>query len=487
MEQMVKKSSQKTKERVISSQLKEVFEEKGVSTQGGTTKLSTGGTPIFATLGKPKSKPDPKFTNESLTRLQLKMNASDRKMNILGNFLRINCGRASVIKLEENMTMRNQMLEEYFDVANVVQTKYVKDPSEQEDDKKKKKKITKEVEVPVVFANDVEDLAGLIMHECNLEPGTTVGQIGIDDGQGLVKIMMSLKEKDPEECSKNKKMKYSEGFAAKDFKLSGVKKLILLLVSPTTETHANLSSLLALLGIEAIDYGFSCDLKMVLLLLGKQPASSKHCCPYCVGSSPWIGNFDPVTIGSLWADYTRYVEAGSVIKTAMKYNNVVLPPLVTGPEKQKILGILFFPEHHVFTGIVAKLVKELEKYGFDTKEEGKIFMDNWMSEPGVNVSRTVWHGSASFIGHMAELLIEKADLLLMRLRQYLALRPDKLAVAEVYVKAMKEFNQVRHSCFGQTLSADYVSLIKQFMVTYRSLKISIPLKVITLFKLLLVG
>ena len=97
----MRKSSQKSKERVLSSQLKEVFSNKGISTRGGTTTLTTGGTPIQATLGKVKAKPPPKFSNESLTKLQLKMNTSDRKMNILGNFLRINCGRASVNKLED--------------------------------------------------------------------------------------------------------------------------------------------------------------------------------------------------------------------------------------------------------------------------------------------------------------------------------------------------------------------------------------------------
>ena len=68
VEELVRKTSMKSKERIISSQLKEVFEDKGISSKGGTAKLTTGGTPLQATLGKPKSKPAPKFTNESLSR-----------------------------------------------------------------------------------------------------------------------------------------------------------------------------------------------------------------------------------------------------------------------------------------------------------------------------------------------------------------------------------------------------------------------------------
>ena len=476
VEQLAKNTSKRSRERVISSQLKQVFQEDGISTRGGTTKLRTGGKPITATLGKPKVKPAPKFTNEVLTKLQMKMNTSDRKMNTLANFLRIHCGRDSVNKLEDHMTHRNQKLMEHFDATKVLQTKYVTETDD--NGKKKRKRSTKEEEVPVVFANDVEDLVGLIMEERKLDANHTVGQVGIDDGQGLLKIMLSLKEDEPEPVVKNKKMKYSEGFAPKDFKLSGVKKLVLLLVSPTTERYDNMSTLLSLLGIEALDFGNSDDIKMVLMLLGKQPASSKYCCPFCYGCHPWIGNFEPVTIGSLWADYTAFVEAGGDVKTAMKFHNVINPPLVTGPSWQRILEIFLFPEHHVFTGIVGKLVKELERSAFDSPEEGQIFMDKWMAEPGVNVSRTVYMGSANFIGNMAELLLERADSLLIRIRQYLALRPDKLLVAEKFVQAMNEFNDVRKSCFGQTLSDDYISCIEKFMGTYRSLEISIPLKVL---------
>ena len=51
MEELVRSSSEKTKEKVIASQLKEVFDDKGVSTRGGTAELTTGGpNPLSATL-----------------------------------------------------------------------------------------------------------------------------------------------------------------------------------------------------------------------------------------------------------------------------------------------------------------------------------------------------------------------------------------------------------------------------------------------------
>ena len=476
---IIRNSSGRSKEKIVSSQLKEVFDEKGVSTRGGTSTLGSGGTAITATVGKPKhkKKPPPKFTNESLNRLQLKIGASSNNMTVVGNYLRVHCGRPSVHKLEDHMTERNQKLLDKFDTTKIVQKEYVT-KSVEDEAKQKRKKETRDVEKTVVYAKDVEELAGFVMKERNLAPENSVVQIGLDDGQGLFKVLMSVKAKDTAtEEPKAKKTKYSEGFKPKDFKDSGVKKLIMLLACPTTERHDNMASLLGLLGIDAIEFGFCCDLKMVLVLTGKQCASSKHCCPFCSGSAPWLGTYSSTTISSLWSNYSSYIAAGADLKKAQKFQNVVNAPLITGSDEQEILGdIFFFPEHHVFTGIIGKLVKEFERKVFDTAEEGKEFMDNWFSSPGVNVSRTVWHGSASFIGNMAELILKRISLLEGRVREQL--EGERLTTAMSYINAFSQFDKVVKSCFGQTLNPGYTELIKDFMVTYRSLNISVPLKVI---------
>ena len=270
----MRSSSDKTKEKVLASQLKEVFDAKGVSTRGGTAKLITGGpNPLSATLGQhPDMKPKPKFFNESLTRLQLKTGASDNKMKVLSNYLRINFGRDSVEKLQQHMIERNKRLEYFFDVKNLKPTQYITTEGEELNNNatKKKKKEASELLVPVVYSNNVEGLASLLMAERGLSPENSLIQIGIDDGQHLLKVMMSVKEKDPDPVEpKLKKAKYEVGFAPQDFKMSGVKKLILLLVSPTTERHDNMAALLDLLKIDALDFGLCCDLKMVNILLGK--------------------------------------------------------------------------------------------------------------------------------------------------------------------------------------------------------------------------
>ena len=160
----------------------------------------------------------------------------------------------------------------------------------------------------------------------------------------------------------------------------------------------------------------------------------------------------------------------------MKFLKVVNHPLITGKTNDKILGdIFYFPEHHVFTGIVGKLVKEFERNVFDNPEIGKDFMDEWMVSPNVNISRTVYHGSASFVGNMAEKVLKNLDSLSTKVET--EVEPQRLSLANLYLKAFRQFYSVVKACFGQELALGYSALIKDFIITYRSLNISIPLKV----------
>ena len=190
-EELVRNSSEKTKQRIVSSQLKEIFEQAGASTRGGEVKLSTGGKPISVSLGKSNNKPSTYFSNESLNRLQLKMGATDNKMKVLANFLRINCSRSSVTKLDQHMIDRNKLFSDQFAVKNIVLTKNVaKEVDDDKENKKKAKKEKVEVSVPVVYAKDPEEVACLVMSARGLSPENCVTQVGVDDGQGLLKVML---------------------------------------------------------------------------------------------------------------------------------------------------------------------------------------------------------------------------------------------------------------------------------------------------------
>ena len=68
LEDLIRLSSTPSKEKIISSQLKEIFREKHVSDNVGTVSLATGGRPISASLGQSKVKPPTKFSNDALNK-----------------------------------------------------------------------------------------------------------------------------------------------------------------------------------------------------------------------------------------------------------------------------------------------------------------------------------------------------------------------------------------------------------------------------------
>ena len=93
----------------------------------------------------------------------------------------------------------------------------------------------------------------------------------------------------------------------------------------------------------------------------------------------------------------------------------------------------------------------------------------------VAVQRTVYHGTYSFTGPQSKKLLTKIEQLESKLMDTVN-DPQKLFISSQYIKAFKQFRLVAHACFGINLQPNYVELIADFMETYRSLDISIPLK-----------
>ena len=80
---VVKSSSKKSKSRVLTSGLKSVFSDAGVSSRGGSLELGTGGKPITVRLGELKEKgfmKRPRWTHETLIKLQTNNNLSDKSL-----------------------------------------------------------------------------------------------------------------------------------------------------------------------------------------------------------------------------------------------------------------------------------------------------------------------------------------------------------------------------------------------------------------------
>ena len=128
----------------------------------------------------------------------------------------------------------------------------------------------------------------------------------------------------------------------KSTKLSSVKKLFFICLVPwVQELYQNIKSILQELKLEGMEYGISADIKIYLILCGKQTASCLHPCPYCEGVAPWNRDYEDLTIGSLNNWYQKFIRSNNNKNNAKKYQNVINPPLLVGDDATKTLKILY--------------------------------------------------------------------------------------------------------------------------------------------------
>ena len=156
----------------------------------------------------------------------------------------------------------------------------------------------------------------------------------------------------------------------------------------------------------------------------------------------------------------------------MQYQNAINKPILVGEPETKTLEILNILELHIMTGVIGKLVTELENRGFETKQKGQIFMIGYLERE--DISRCVYQGSRGFEGNQAHKLLMKIDILE---RDIMEMDPETIIKLLPFVQCLRKFEKVVTACFGQTFDLSYGTYIDEFSTTYRSLDISVTPKV----------
>ena len=151
------------------------------------------------------------------------------------------------------------------------------------------------------------------------------------------------------------------------FKSSGSHKVcIVARVDSVPENHFNLKVLLNSLNLHELskDFIFSCDLKLIDILLGIQSCSSLHPCPYYEGNKInrcgektnkkgiWVKE-NPWTMKSLTDSFSNWVhETGSNRKLLKHYFNVEHLPIYVrnGQENVEIWSV--YPPLQLHTGFL---------------------------------------------------------------------------------------------------------------------------------------
>ena len=154
---------------------------------------------------------------------------------------------------------------------------------------------------------------------------------------------------------------------------------------------------------------------------------------------------------------------------AKEFLNVVNAPLLSYPDWTLLSEIYDISGLHCMTGIIAKLIGEIEK-SFANNEvtrEGTAFVDLFLEAN--NIHRTVYQGSHSFEGnHGRQLLriINRMRLDVENLSEETDV--DKLRIMRI-IDTIQAFDWVVESCFSKELIGDYEGAIKSFSKLYTDL------------------
>ena len=479
---ITKSSSENTKGKVTSSVLKDMCKDSGVSLKGGHINLATGGKNLSIQVGKSAmSLPKPRFSHENLKRLQAANNFSDRAVKSIAAAFRVVAGRKSIEpNLSSSLVERNKSLEYLFNVKCLkMKEKFkgedkINSPDGLQLDENGYKDILREG----VFCKDCDDLLKLVVRERGLNPHESDVHVGFDGGQGILKIGFTVTPKDSNIYNSKGRSSYREGVAAKSAKHSSVKKLIILAAVPNVpENYSNVKLILNELNMEALEFTYSADVKMLMTLVGKSAGKPKFGCPFCSACTPYTENGNLYTMQDIVNLHNAYTEAGSKAKTQQLYQNFTNHPLITSLPDKLIIEMLAVPELHLLLGVVNKLMDEIESQVFLSKSDGKEFMDNFLKSAGV--VRQAYQGGQHLEGNQCKRFLDKLDLLESQLQS-----KDSLVIVQgmPFVQALRAFKDVVEQCFKVNLDPDYKTSISNFKKQYLDLEISVTPKVHIVFQ-----
>lgn len=441
-----------------------------VATEGTSSsiRLATRGRDLTVNIGQPTNcggYGDSAIPAKEFSRFQQTLGLSGRQAKLAAQFLRAWHGRSSLEPhLRARMDQLDSQLDDLYSAAEL----------EMDCGKSEKQQRT------VVYCTDVLELADRIManrrHEVD---GSALVKIGIDSGGDFLKFCISITASNQaEDVQVRSRQRYTDGACRQHFADGGVKKLLLLAVSPAvSESYENLQQILNLLCLQGVSFCIAADMKMTNAILGLQCCSSTHPCPWCETSRDNFSNPGRTnvlrSIGGIRLqaiDYQRTTqELGGRRVSAAAFKNCVRAPLLDLPDSTIVLHAIPPMGLHLLLGVTGRLFEELDTrlHGLPGRET---IADDWLKQLGLQ--KPARHG-ASFTGNQCERLLNGVDILEAMLANHGAF------CAMPVVHAMRCFRNVKTSCFGMEVQGNFESTVRTFEAAYLDLGIRVTPKVHT--------
>ena len=400
----------------------------------GTLTLATGGPPIHVEVKRPNPPPTGTATTSSLIGHMKDYNLSMNQLKKEQQFIRGIFGRKSVeahagIKIAE----ATHEMDRFFDVKRMEFTE-------------KDGKTFKKIERPVVYVKDITELICYVLKKNDMEEEKTMLKIGIDDGQGFLKICILFINKEKNEAA------------------NSVKDVALLSAAPQVkESYDNLHVLWELVRMNEVKMKLAADLKVNNLVLGIQSHSSCHSCYICNSRNPFEKGKDwpkgeERTLGKIRENVRAWRNAGSKPSKSKDFDNCTNFPLFNDADSVRTIDLIPPCELHLLLGPVNHMLEELLKIWPEC--------DQWVA--GCNAYRRGQdHGQLNGNG-CSKLLQEES---LIHLENFI---PEEFAI---FGSAFRAFSDILKGCYSYKVSQSIENDIEKFRQIYLKLNITITPKV----------
>ena len=441
MKDLAAKHITKVGEQVASSVLKAKS-----SSPGGTKYLSQpkGGRKVPIGLGKvPQPEPTLEFSVDSMAKMQKACGVRGTKGVVnLGTMLNKEAGEKVVeSNLGEKLVARGNRLLAHYTVSNNV--------------------LIKNEPWKVVHTPEMEDLVCEVCELRGVSRDDVLVRLGMDKGQGSLKISFNLVDLSAPRFKKPKDGKTRVSRPLGEFVDSGVEKMLLAAkVDKLDESHEAVKVLFGLIKLsnvkgrvvgpdgKVICQGFvlSADHKLINLAVGIMPHSSSYPCPWCdidMYNLDKCGN--PRTFGQIRDKAIAY--QSSETNEGKDYLCCVEIPCL-GEPTQEVIDLIPPGQLHLLLGVVNKCVARI--------------MKEW---PGIqqwfdrcNFKACNRHGG-KFNGNDCKRMTESNS---MDILEALAEESQVGAIIRPFTDVLRCMDAVSSSCFGNVLDDDYMSRIEEF-------------------------
>ena len=194
-----------------------------------------GASPLLVTIGE-KKRPR-QLTTDDLLKIKKKLCLSSVKTRELGHLIRVGQNNRKAVQsgLAEALVESNNLLEDLFTSEEI----HVVNKKDEEELK------------TLVYCNDVSQLVIRLLEHRGLDESTADIKLGLDGGQGSLKVTLSIMDKD--ERMKSGRQTYAEGVGAKENTSGSTNKLMVLaLMYDGPETYETVKILMEKLDFDSV-------------------------------------------------------------------------------------------------------------------------------------------------------------------------------------------------------------------------------------------